>query len=202
MIKKFQLFAQIVQEFVADGPEVCVPQAEFLERGISRHLLGILFDKAQREEYFYKKEIRFGPKRSTSVLNYKEDLVLEPNDTHTEPWYIITPGAKASEMIFAKPEVIFDQETSKIKFGDKEIQVPMKSLEFHLAQIVIDKKGDKIHTGDVEEEYDVVYGESNGPPRRFQDASYRINKKAKEKGIGKLICFKREEFWLNHDLMA
>jgi len=91
----------------------------------------------------------------------------------------------------------FDANSGKIIWGDKECELPLKKMEYYVAQALFEYPPETKLTEDHLMRYIDPESCPADSPNRIYDAVRRINKKIKETfNIQRLILYKESNFWM------
>ena len=91
----------------------------------------------------------------------------------------------------------FDANSGKIIWGDKECELPLKKMEYYVAQALFEYPPKTKLTEDHLMRYIDPESCPADSPNRIYDAVRRINKKIKETfNIQRLILYKESNFWM------
>ena len=91
----------------------------------------------------------------------------------------------------------FDANSGKIIWGDKECELPFKSIEYYVAEKVFESPRARVKEDDIIAHIDIVASKADSPSR-VVDARRRINRKVyPDLGINELIGYKNAIYWLN-----
>ena len=106
-----------------------------------------------------------------------------------------SPTEKKSD---EKPlKLSFDANSGKIIWGDKECELPLKKMEYYVAQALFEYLPETKLTEDHLMRYIDPESCPADSPNRIYDAVRRINKKIKETfNIQRLILYKESNFWM------
>lgn len=94
-------------------------------------------------------------------------------------------------------ELRFDLNNGKILCGEKECELPFKSVEYYVAEKLFEFPPEtKVKEDDIIAHIDILASKADSPSR-VSDARRRINKKAlQDLGIENLIGYKNSLYWL------